>query len=191
MAHSVSALGRDGTVNSLGLFNHDSAQATLRGGSFVGRGEGEACGIRDAYSDTMLEADAVTALGESSGSFSIGLSIDSDNGWVILRGGSFTGRGGYEAHGIHCVGVNATLAAGGITVLAEDGYDDNFGLIFGNTGTMTADGSQLAGDTMAVYQYDGDLYLGVSQLDGGAQWSGGAVTCFQVYDGNYTPVTCP
>jgi hypothetical protein len=37
----------------------------------------------------------------------------------------------------------------------------------------------------------GTVYLGVSQLDGGATHSGGALTCFQVYDGSYSACTCP
>jgi len=55
----------------------------------------------------------------------------------------------------------------------------------------TADSSQFTGDSNGLFQNGGIVYLGVSQLDGGATRDSGTLTCFQVYGGNYAVYACP
>jgi hypothetical protein len=71
-AESVTALGENGTYN-YGLTNSIGAAATLRGGSFTGRGGTSAEGIYNSGSGTKLEAESVTALGENGGLSNYGL----------------------------------------------------------------------------------------------------------------------
>ena len=57
----------NGSTNNKGLHNDNSAEATLRGGSFTGRGGISAIGIHNEDSVTLLEADSIIALGVSGG----------------------------------------------------------------------------------------------------------------------------
>jgi hypothetical protein len=164
-AESVTALGENGGGGNYGLRNIVSAAATLRGGSFTGRGGTFAYGINN-YSSATLEAQCVTALAENASSSNDGL-INYAAATVTMHGGSFTGRGGAYARGIYNSG--GTLEAKSVTALGEDGSSTND----------------------ALYQVGGTVRLGVSQLDGGATRTSGTLTCFRVYDGGYAAYTCP
>ena len=76
-----------------------------------------------------------------------------------------------------------------VTALAENG-GSNYGL-HNSGGATKADNSQFTGSSNGLYLDGGTVYLGVSQLDGGATNSSGTLTCFQVYDGSYSDYTCP
>ena len=56
-ARSVTALAENGSTNNLGL--QDGTEATLTGGSFTGRGGGDAYGIRNSGSSAMLKCFAM------------------------------------------------------------------------------------------------------------------------------------
>ena len=124
-AEGVTALGEGGTIQSSGLYNTQAA--TLRLGSFTGRQGTKAEGICNAGASARLEAEGVSALGEGSlSNYSRGL--DNSSGAVaLLRGGSFTGREGTYAHGIHSAGSGTELDAEGVTALGENA-NDNYGL---------------------------------------------------------------
>ncbi len=67
---------RMAAASNNGLRNYNSATATLRGGSFTGRGGTDSWGIYNYSQDlfsTMLEAESVTALGEDGSSTNYGL----------------------------------------------------------------------------------------------------------------------
>jgi hypothetical protein len=134
-AQSVTALGESGSSYNYGLYNINAAAATLRGGSFTGRGGTNACGVINAGTSTTLEAQSVTALGESGSSYNYGLS-NSGAAAAILRGGSFTGRGGTYARGIETADTSTTLEAESVIVLAENGSSSNYGL--SNSGAAAA-----------------------------------------------------
>jgi hypothetical protein len=70
-AENVVAVGEDGSLTNCGLLSEDGATATLRGGSYAGRGGSSARGINN-YLNTTLEAAGITARGEG-GSSSYGL----------------------------------------------------------------------------------------------------------------------
>jgi hypothetical protein len=162
-AEGITALGESGTSN-YGLYNTSGATATLRGGSFTGRLGTSACGIYNGGGGADLEAESVTALGESGTNFNHGL----HNYWgdATLRGGSFTGRGGTDARGI-CNSNGATLETEGVTALGESGTN-NYGLYTTGTGTAYIAQSVLEGATNSVY-YDesGDVTVSNSRLVGG------------------------
>jgi hypothetical protein len=147
--------------------------ATVYGGSFTGRGGGEARGILTSHVGTTLEADAVTALGEDGGS-NYGLNIS--NGTATVRGGAFTGRAGTDAWGIY---NSAYLLAAGVTALGEDGTN-NHGL---GSGGYTADvaRSVLEGATYSVVHSSGTITISNSRLVGGPV--GGTPTCVLVSRG--------
>jgi hypothetical protein len=71
-AENVIALGEDGSTN-YGLYNDNGATATLRGGSFIGRGGTSARGIYTLNTGTYLEAERVTMRGEGASSTNRGL----------------------------------------------------------------------------------------------------------------------
>jgi hypothetical protein len=188
-AEGVTVLAEDGSSSNHGLVNDRSAVTTLRGGSFTARGGAETYGIAIRDSGTTLEAVSVIALGDDGSDNNYGL-ITSDSITVTLRGSAFTGRGGDYAYGIYSGSGNPTLEAVSVTALGENGSSSNCGLYIA-TGAAMADSSQFTGSSNGLYLESGTVYLGVSQLDGGATNSSGTLTCFQVYDGSYGAYTCP
>jgi hypothetical protein len=154
-AESVTALGENGSDYNYGLRNYDGAEATLRGGSFTGCGVTNVYGIYNTDSDTTLEAESVTALGEN-GSNNYGLR-NYDGAEATLRGGSFTARGGSYTTGILNTGSGATLEAESVTVLAENGSNFNYGLFNQDGATATLRGSSFTGRggtyTYGIYNY--------------------------------------
>jgi hypothetical protein len=190
-ATDVTALAENG-LGSYGLYNRGGAEALVRGGSFTGRGGTIARGIYNIDSSTTLEATSVTALAENGSSDDNGL-CQGDGAEAVLHGGSFTARGGGQAYGIYNFDSGTTLEATGVTALAENGSSSNLGLYNSNYAIAEVNSSRLAGDTRGLYLYNGTVYLGVTQLSGGAYktGSGSTLTCFQVYDGSYSAYSCP
>jgi hypothetical protein len=185
-AESVTALGENGTSN-YGLYNSNGAAATLRGGSFTGRGGMYTLGIYNANSGTTLEAESVTALGEN-GTYNYGLG-NNYGAAAALHGGSFTGRGGTDAYGIRSEGSGTTLEAESVTALGENGSSNNYGLRVGG-GTASATQSVLEGATNSVYCTGGTVTVSNSRLVGGAV--SGAVTCVAVSRGTtFNASGCP
>ncbi len=122
----VTALGEGGSDGNYGLYNTNGSAAVLRGGSFTGRGGMFATGIYNIGSGTTLNAEGVTALGENDSSGSFGLA-NCDNAAAVLRGGSFTGRGGTDAYGIKNIS-SAMLDTERVTALGENGSSGSYGL---------------------------------------------------------------
>jgi len=187
-ADSVTALGKNSSGLNFGLENFDGGGAVLRGGSFTGRGGSHASGVQNTLNST-LTAEGITTLAENSSTENHGL-FSYDGVTTMLRGGSFTGRGGTSAYGIYNGEGGATLAAESVTALGENGSSENYGL-YNLGGAAMADSSQFTGSSNGLYLENGTVSLGVSQLDGGATRNNGTLTCFQVYDGNYAAYTCP
>jgi hypothetical protein len=96
-AENITALAENGSDHNRGLHNL-SATAALYGGSFTGRGGIFAYGISND-DGTTLDAEGVTALGENGSNYNRGL-YNVNNSGAVLHGGSFTGRGGANSHGI-------------------------------------------------------------------------------------------
>jgi hypothetical protein len=126
-AESVTALAKNGSDYNYGLYNYDSAEATLRGGSFTARGGTGAFGIYNSGSSATLETESVTALAENGSTYNYGLNMNG-HAATTLRGGSFTGRGGSIACGICNSGSSTTLDAKSVTALGENASSTNFGL---------------------------------------------------------------
>jgi len=80
-----------------------------------------------------LDAEGITALGEDGGNINIGL-YNEDGASAVLRGGSFTARGGTAAQGISNSDSNTTLFAEGVTALGQGDHTYS-------TGLYNADGS--------------------------------------------------
>jgi hypothetical protein len=139
-------------------------------------------------SGTSVTLQAVIALGENGSDWNCGLSTR-DGAAATLRGGSFTGRGGDRAYGIHNGGSGTTLEAQGITALAENGNLLAHGLDnWGATVEITR--SVLEGATNAVYRSSGTVTVSHSRLVGGAV--GGTVTCVAVSRGTtFNASGCP
>jgi hypothetical protein len=215
-AESVTALAENGGLDNRGLRNADGAAATLRGGSFTGRGGAFAYGIFNDDSGTTLEAESVTALGENGSVTNYGL-YNIFGVAATLRGGSFTGRGGTGARGIFNYGSGTTLEAESVTALGENGSDYNYGLdnyagaaatlsggsftgrggtsnygLYVNGGTANATQSVLEGATNSVRRLSGTVTVSNSRLVGGAVY--GTVTCVLVTRGTTVSTdgsTCP
>jgi hypothetical protein len=178
-AEGVTALAENGSNYNCGLDNYNTAAAVLRGGSFTARGGADAYAIHND-GDTTLEAESVTALAENGSSNSRGLH-SYDGAAAVLRGGSFTARGGAETDGIYNGGSGATLEAESVTALGENGSSDNYGLA--NSGSATANVTQsvLEGATNSVYRTGGSVTVSNSRLAGNAV--SGTVTCVLVTRG--------
>ncbi len=184
-AIDVTALGENGSNLNYGLYVGYGATATLRGGTFTGRGGSSTSGIcNGGFVDATLEANNVIALGEHGSSYNRGLNNEHQ---ATLYGGTFTARAGNYAYGIHNNGSGANLKAADIVASAEDGGVHTAGLFGAATAQARIDSSHITNARLD----SSTLYLGVSQLDGDIHDDGGAWYCFQVYDGNYNAVTCP
>jgi hypothetical protein len=185
-AVGVTALAENGSEN-YGLENRDGAEATLRGGSFTGRGGTNARGIYNT-ANAALEAVGVTALAEDGSNVNGGL-LNEDSIEATLHGGSFTGRGGTYTRGISNSGSGTTLAAKSVTTLGEDGSTNNLGLYNLNSGTADVTQSVLEG---ATYSVIGVVTVSNSRLVGGVV--SGGVTCVLVTRGTTISTdgsTCP
>jgi hypothetical protein len=189
-AEGITVLGENGSSSNYGLRSNSGAAAVLRGGSFTARGGGGAYGILSESSGTTLEAEGVTTLAEDGSNYNRGLRNDSGAA-AVLYGGSFTARGGTYARGITNRDSDTTLEAIGVTAVAENGSSTNYGLYNSFSATAEVDSSRLVGSSVGLSLASGTVYLGVTQLDGGASNSAGTLTCFEVYDENYASYSCP
>jgi hypothetical protein len=177
----VIARGADGSDDNCGLYN--SSVATLRGGSFTGRGGTSAQGISNSSGDT-LEAEGVTALGEGGSNENYGML---NYGAAMVRGGSFTAHGGTSARGIHN-STAATLRAERVTALGENG-SNSYGL-FGY-GTVTVRNSSFTGrggtHTRGIYNSGGSTSLGAENVI--ALGENGSDTNYGLYNYNGAKAT--
>ena len=184
-AESVTALGENGTSDNFGLSNRLGAAATLRGGSFTGRGGTDAWGISNTGSGATLDSESVTALGENGTDTVHGLY--SSTSAATLRGGSFTARGGAYSYGIYIEDSGTTLEAVSVTALG-----DWIGLLVGVDATANVTQSVLEGSYASVFQFNGDVEISNARLVGGG--ASGDVTCVLVTRGttvSYDGSTCP
>jgi len=141
----VTALAENGSDYNLGLVNISGAAAVLRGGSFTGRGGTETRGIFNFQSGTMLEAESITVLAEGGSNRNFGL-YNYGGAAAVLRGGSFTGRGGMNVGGIYNSGSGAMLETESVTALGENGNSNNYGLSNSGDGvTATLRGGSFTG----------------------------------------------
>jgi hypothetical protein len=192
----VTVLGESGTSINCGLHNHDEAVATLRGGSFTGRGGAGTRGIYNQTDSATLTAESVTALGEDSDGFNYGL-LNISSATATLRGGSFTARGGSNARGIYNSSSSTTLEAERITALGEDATN-KYGLINNSSATANVTQSVLAGTTDAVNCNSGTVTISNSRLvsepatDPVTVSGTCTATCVAVsWDGNFSTTGCP
>jgi hypothetical protein len=131
-AESVSALGENSSYYNYGLYNYDAAAATVRGGSFTGRGGIYAYGIYNYNTSTTLEAESVTALGENGSSYNYGLynsnSATANVTQSVLQGatnsvwrgtGSVTVSNGRLAGGAVSGTVTCVLVTRGTTISSD------------------------------------------------------------------------
>ena len=171
-------MAENGATNNYSLYNDSAGTATLRGGSFTGRGGSTARGIFNRTSGTVLEAENVTALGEN-GTENSGL-YNSNVATATLRGGSFIGRGGDNAYGIYNSNSGTTLAAESVIALGEDGATYTAGL-YNWSGTANVTQSVLKCSVgRPAHGIPGSTIVSNSRLEGGAALN---VTCVLVTQG--------
>jgi hypothetical protein len=109
---------------------------------------------------------------------------------AILRGGHYSAVGGERTRGIISEHPNTTLDAHGVVVEGRDGTVENFGLFTNGPSTAGVRSSALTGGT-ALRTNGSTVHLALSQVDGGVSRTGGTLTCFGVYGGDYLIYTCP
>jgi len=182
----VTALGENGSNNNYGLLNWNSAEATLREGSYTAIGGVDTAGINNK---ATMDALNVTALGKNGSNINTGFH-NSSSATAMLQGGSFTGRGGSYTYGIYNNGSATTLDAENITVLAENGSTGNYG-IWNTSGAATIFQSLLEGTSNSVYRDSGSITISHSKLFNPVF---GTVTCVLVTRGTSVSIdgsTCP
>jgi hypothetical protein len=215
----VTALAENGSDGNYGLVCYAGVSASLHGGSFTARGGADARGIGLADSSTMLDTKNVTVLGENSSGYNRGL-FNENGAAAMLHGGSFTGRGGTDARGIHNIGSGTTLETESVIALAKSGSNNTYGLanedgaeavlqggsftgrgggnaigIYNLSGTLGAKHITALGENGSfnngLYQVGGTVRLAFSQLVGDATHTTGMLVCYGVYDGDYAFYNCP
>jgi len=180
-AEGVTAVGENGSGDNYGLWNLGGAAAALRNSSFIGRDGDDAYGIFNGDSNTRLEAQSVSALGENGTTYNRGL-YNLDGAVGILRGGSFIGRGGTRTRGIE--NFNCTLEADSVTVLGEYGSTNNVGLYNVSSSPSTLRGGSFIGrggdDAFGIFNLSSGTHLyaqNISALgENGASSNCGLVT---------------
>jgi hypothetical protein len=135
------------TLENTGLYTYEGALATLDGGSYHADGGVYATGIYDGA--TTLVATGVTASAENGSNFSYGLHNNSGTD-ATLVGGSYTGRGGGVATGIHSSNAGTVLEATGVTAVGENGADGNSGVTGGFAAEVSVHGGLIIGRGGAV-----------------------------------------
>ena len=125
-AESIIILAENGSAENYGFGNWSGATATLRGGSFTGRGGTISYGISNGAGGTSLLAESVLSQAENASSDNHGFFNFSD-AQATLSGGSFTGLGGVNAYGI-TNDSGSLLEAESVTALGEGGSTLNFGM---------------------------------------------------------------
>jgi hypothetical protein len=144
-AHNVTALAEGSGDGTCALCNHYQVTVTLQGGSFTARGGGEVWGIYN--NDAVLDAEGVFVLAEEAVTATYGM-YNIGGADVTLRGGSFTARGGQEAHAIHngtISGSTIDLTAQSVTALAESADGANYGLYNPDRADVVLQGGSFTG----------------------------------------------
>ncbi len=142
-AEGISAQAEATNGTACGLYNFGTAEATLRGGAITARGSQNA---RAILNTAGLAAESVTALAEDASDSNYGL-YNASSSDAVLRGGSFTGRGGSAAGGIHNDGSGTTVEAENVTArgeLASGSGSKNYGLYNRNSAEATLRGGAFA-----------------------------------------------
>lgn len=190
-ADSITVLAENSSTNNFGLYNFNGAKATLRGGSFTGRGGDSTRGIENAQNGSILIAENVTALGENGtgavGNYGLG---SYDNVTTTLRGGSFTARGGDNTYGIANV-LTATMTADNVIALGENGSGENYGLHSVAGATTTVRGGYLTGrggtNAHGIGNFDDNTLLDAASIT--ALGEGGSGFNFGLINGNSAPTS--
>lgn len=135
---SITAVAEFGSGANIGLFNVGGASATLRGGSYTGRGGEDTYGVFNLGGDTRLDAEDVTALGDDGSRYNYGLS-NSSGGTAALRGGHYTARGGTDTHGVDN-SIGSTMSVDHVVARAQSAGDWNYALGNYDNATMVVNG---------------------------------------------------
>ena len=181
-AENVVALGTlaDGDVsNNFALSNENGATAMLRGGSYTGRNGSHARGIRNQQ-NARLEMESVTVLAQDATDTNMGV-VNRDGATAVLRGGSFFGRGGDRAIGVH--NYAATVSVEWATVQGENGTNESRGFSNGSGGHASLAGGAFvsqgsSGTKYGIYnETDSNVNIAQSILTGE-----GTGTLYSVYN---------
>lgn len=143
-AENAHALGEIGSADNYGLYNINGATAVLHGGSFSGSGGNNAFGIANNDSGTTLDAEGIIVLAENGSTENYGFGNWSGAS-AILRGGSFTSRGGTIAYGISNGASGTTLLVESVLALGENASDDNHGFFNFSDAEATLSGGSFTG----------------------------------------------
>jgi hypothetical protein len=150
-AEHITAIGENSGGWNYGFWNSgNQAKATLRGGSVSARGGEFAYGIVNR-SGGHLTTDGVTVLAENARDYNDGL-IMTSGAISIVRGGSFTGRGGNNNRGIAVYSTDSIIDANGIEANGEGGgeLDVRIGVWIGQDGMGFITHSKLWGDSASL-----------------------------------------
>jgi hypothetical protein len=134
----VSALAENASSYNFGLQNSFGSAATLRGGSFTGRGGENVWGIKNDGAGSQLVAEAVTALGEDGSSTNTGLG-NTSGAAALLRDCSFT------AHGTYASGLNVWGDTSAVDVSHSVLQGDNYSVNTATESTARVSHSKLVG----------------------------------------------
>jgi hypothetical protein len=172
---------------AIGLSNVNAAGATLRGGSYTGRGRDSSYGIYNGGG--TLFASGVVGLGEGASGGCVGLLMAGDASSEILNS-TFLGNGGSSAMGVRI--YSGTLAAHAIYARGEAG-STNYG-VYSSGGSSLITQTRLEGTSSCVSGSAGVISVTNSILIGGGASS--SVDCLLVVRGtnvsaDVPPYTCP
>ena len=169
-AEGITAVGEDGTSINYGLHTALGVAATLRDGSYRGRGGNHAAGIYSTGSGATLQADSVNAAAESGTDTNYGLRNASD-ATATLHGGGFLADGGTVASGIYNEGSSTTLNTVDVEAVGDNGSTVNYGLYNEATATLRSTYATARGNAFAygIYNYGNHATLEADYVTASAE----------------------
>jgi hypothetical protein len=186
---NTDVLAENGSDSNHGLYNYNGSFATLLGGTFTARGGSLTYAIHNEDTGTTLVAESVNVLAQDGSTNVFGL-YNYGGAEALLRGGSFTARGGEGNRGIFSSSDGTQLNAESISALGEDG-SNNYGLYISYNSTASVTQSVLAGATNTIFT-SGTVTVTVSNSRLAGSAVSGSVTCVAVSRGTtFNALGCP
>ncbi len=171
-----------GGVYGYGVYNYSSSSPTMTNVTATASGGSqENHGVFNASSSPRMDNVTATASG---GRFNYGVYNYSSSSPTMTNVTAIASGGSQENNGVYNISSSPTLD--NVTATASGGSGDNYGV--NNLGSSpTIRDSTLTGSTYSVFRGGGAVRVANSQLVGPRT----SATCFDNYDANFAPVTCP
>ncbi|RJR26654.1 MAG: hypothetical protein C4582_01395 [Desulfobacteraceae bacterium] len=182
----VTATASGGTTQNYGIFNYDNSSPRMIFVTAQATGGENSTGVYLCLSPAIMSHIKATGM-DATNNYGIMNSSSS----FTLEDSTVEASGGTYAYGIVNISSSPLIRK---TTISGTGGTYSFGLYTYISGTIKINDSSINGTTNSINNGSGvTTRVGNSQLEGGATFNQGTLTCAGVYDENYTfsQNTCP